>query len=202
MAVTGLILIGFVLGHMLGNLTVFAGAEKINEYAKFLKGNLPLLWGTRVVVVGSLILHVWAAVSLTGRAKAARPVAYGKKVPQASTFASRTMRVGGLLLLAFIVFHLLHFTAGVIQPAPFSETDVHANLVQNFSIPWVALIYLVAMLALGAHLFHGVWASFRTLGLVKPSGDPFKRRLAVAVAGIVWLGFTLIPSAILAGLVK
>jgi succinate dehydrogenase / fumarate reductase cytochrome b subunit len=112
------------------------------------------------------------------------------------------MRVGGVVLLLFIVFHLLHFTAGVIQPVPFSETDVYANVVGGFSVPWVAAIYLVAMVALGGHLYHGAWAAFRTLGLRRPSHNPTQRSVAVLIAVAVWAGFTAIVVAIVAGAVR
>ena len=202
MAATGLILVAFVIGHVAGNLLVFAGADALNGYSRFLKSSNEVLWGARIVLLTAVLLHIGAAYGLTRAAQAARPIGYGRKEPQAATLASRTIRVGGVVLLLFIVFHLLHFTAGVIQPSPFSETDVYRNVVGGFSVPWVAAVYLVAMAALGLHLYHGAWAAFRTLGLRRPSATPRKRTIATGVAVVVWLGFTSIPLAVLAGLVR
>jgi succinate dehydrogenase / fumarate reductase cytochrome b subunit len=202
MAVTGLILVGFVVGHVAGNLLVFAGAGHLNAYSHFLKANLEVLWAVRLVLLASVALHVWSALGLTNAAREARPIAYGKREPQSSTFAARTIRYGGVILLLFVVFHLLHLTTGTIEPAPFSETDVYRNVVSGFSVPWVAGLYLVAMVALGLHLHHGAWAAFRTLGLRPPSATPMKRSVAAVLAFAVWLGFTSIPLAVLAGLVR
>jgi succinate dehydrogenase / fumarate reductase cytochrome b subunit len=202
MAVTGLILVAFVIGHVAGNLLVFAGPAALNAYSRFLKTSAEILWPTRVVLFVAVLLHIWSAYGLTVAAVDARPVGYARKVPQAATWASRTIRYGGVVLLLFIVFHLLHFTAGVVQPAPFSETDVYRNVVGGFSVPWVAAIYLVSMVALGMHLYHGAWAAFRTLSLRPPSVTPMKRTIATGLAFVVWLGFTSIPLAVLAGLVR
>ncbi len=199
MAVTGLVMVAFVIGHVLGNLLVFRGEHAINSYAATLKGLGGALWLARGVLLASVALHVWSAVSLTRADLAARPVAYGKKQPQVATIASRTIRVGGVVLALFIVFHLLHFTTGTIQPAEFSEHDVYANMMGSFAVPWVAGLYVVAMAALGLHLYHGVWSSLRSLGLSRPSGDPLSRPVAAAVAALVWAGFTAIPVAIFAG---
>lgn len=202
MAVTGLVLVAFVVGHVAGNLLVFAGADELNAYARFLKSNLEVLWGVRLVLLSSVVLHVWSALGLTRASREARPVAYARKEPQASTFAAGTIRIGGVLLLCFVVFHLLHLTTGTIEPAPFSESDVYRNVVGSFAVPWVTGLYLVAMAALGLHLYHGAWAAFRTLGLRAPSETPMKRSVAAVVAIAVWLGFSSIPLAVLAGLVR
>lgn len=202
MAITGLVMAGFLVGHVAGNLLVFVGRDAINGYAAALKSTLPLLWGTRIALLLAVIGHVWSALRLTALNRAARPVAYKVKTPQASTVASRTMVLGGLTLLAFIVFHLLHFTVGMIEPVPFSHTDVYANMVGAFQIPWVSALYVFAMVALGGHLFHGLWSSFRTVGVTKASPNPFKRGLSIVVAVGLWLGFTIIPIGILAGAVK
>lgn len=202
MALTGLILVGFVIIHMLGNLNMFRGSDAMNGYAHLLKSNQAVLWGARSVLLLAVLGHIWSALALTQLSMAARPVGYLHKEAQSATIASRTIRVGGVVLLLFIVFHLLHFTVGAVQPAPFSETDVYRNVVGSFSIPWVAVTYMVAMIALGMHLFHGVWAAFRTLGVARPSAHPMKRQLATVVAVVVWLGFTAIPVAVLTGLVR
>lgn len=202
MGVTGLIMVGFVIAHMLGNLQIFLGAEKLNAYGAMLHGPLAeLTLALRVVLLVSVVLHIVASIQLTRLDNAARPVGYAKKEPQAATLASRTMRWGGVLLAVFIVLHLLHFTTGDIHPE-FIQGDVYHNLVSAMQTPWVAIAYLVAMVALGLHLFHGAWASFRSLGAVEPSPTPRARPVAVVVAWIVWLGFSIVPVAILFGWVR
>jgi len=210
MGITGLIGVGFVIIHMAGNLQVFIGQTKINDYGAMLHGPLAeLTWLLRIVLIVSLILHVTMVVQLTQRSAAARPIGYQKKTPQVSTLASRTMKWGGVLLLVFIVVHILHFTTETIDPAGargltdiHGNRDVYSNIVMSFRIWWVALFYIVSMLALGLHLFHGAWASVRTLGYAKPSGNPLHRTIALSVAAIVWLGFTIIPVAVIAGIIR
>ena len=200
MAVTGLILVGFVIGHMLGNLQMFQGAEKMNAYAHFLKSLGGLLWLARLVLLAAVVLHVVSAFQLTRMRAAARPVGYHKGTQkEVSTLASRTMRWGGVLLLVFIVFHVLHFTTLDIFRS-YSTTDVYGNVIHGFSIWWVTLFYVVAMIFLGLHLYHGAWASLRTLGAAKSSPNPLRRKAALVVAIVVWAGFTAIPVAVFAGL--
>lgn len=210
MAATGLIGIGFVIGHMAGNLQAFIGRDKLNAYGALLHGPLAeLLWLVRVVLIVAVVLHVLMAYQLTVRARAARPIGYHKREPQVSTWASRTMRWGGVLLLLFIVLHILHFTTGQIDPARWrgrldtaGRHDVYGNLVASFHIWWVAAFYMLAMIFLGLHLYHGSWSSVRTLGYAKPSPQPLHRRIALVIAGIVWLGFTVVPLGVLAGLIR
>ena len=202
MGVTGLIMVGFLIGHMAGNLQVFLGAERLNGYSRFLHGLGELLWLVRGVLLAALLLHIVAAVQLTRLDWAARPVGYAKHETQAATFASRTIRIGGIVLAAFIVLHLLHFTTGTLRPAPFDEHDVYGNVTGSFAIPWVAGLYMAAMVVVGLHLYHGAWSAFRTLGLSQPSANPLQRRIAGAVAAIVWLGFTIVPLGVLLGWVK
>ena len=198
MAVTGLIGVGFVIGHMAGNLQVFLGPEKFNAYAAFLKSLGGLLWLARAILLGAVILHVIAAVQLTRGRQQARPVAYRKGQKEVSTLASRTIRWGGFLLFLFIVFHILHFTTLDIFP-DYSHTDAYGNVIKGFTKWWVVLLYVVAMLALGLHLFHGAWSSFRTLGASPSSNQPLKRRVALLVALVVWLGFTIVPLGVFFG---
>jgi succinate dehydrogenase / fumarate reductase cytochrome b subunit len=203
MGITGLIGIGFVIMHSLGNLLVFRGPAAINSYSRFLKSTGELLWGLRVVLIAAVFLHVIAAVQLTRQSRAARPVAYAKQERQVATVGSRTMRWGGVLLLVFIVLHILHFTTGTIRPAGiFSGEDVYANIVNSFRIWWVALFYVVAMLALGLHLFHGAWSSVRSIGVSPPSPEPLHHRISLAIALLVWAAFTAVPIAVAAGIVR
>jgi succinate dehydrogenase / fumarate reductase cytochrome b subunit len=144
---------------------------------------------------------VIAAYQLTQRKRAARPIGYAERDPQVSTFAARTIRWGGVLVLVFIVLHLLHFTFGTIHPA-FDQKDVYGNVVAAFQVWWVALLYLIAMVVVGLHLYHGTWASLRTLGLTRPAVDPLKRRVVTVLAWTIYLGFSIIPIAVFARLVK
>ncbi|MFL5480240.1 MAG: succinate dehydrogenase cytochrome b subunit [Gemmatimonadaceae bacterium] len=203
MGITGLIGIGFVILHSLGNLLIFRGPDAINSYSHFLKNTGELLWLLRIVLIVAVILHVIAAVQLTRQSRAARPVAYVKREPQAATLGSRSMRWGGALLLLFIVVHILHFTTGTIRSAGvFSGQDVYANVVTSFRIWWVALFYVLAMLALGLHLFHGAWSSVRSIGVSPESPEPLHHRLSLALAILIWGAFTAVPVAVFAGWVR
>ena len=199
MGLTGLIMIGFLVAHMLGNLQAFLGAAKLDAYGAMLHGPLhEVVLLTRVVLLAAVALHIVAAYQLTMLDRAARPAAYARQVPQAATLASRTLRVGGVLLLVFIVYHLLHFTVGWVHPS-FIEGSVYHNLVSGLSHPVVALFYILAMLSLGLHLYHGAWSSFRSLGLSQASPHPLQRPVALGLAALLWLGFTVIPVAVLLG---
>jgi succinate dehydrogenase / fumarate reductase cytochrome b subunit len=202
MAATGIIGLLFVIGHMVGNLQVFQGAERLNAYGHLLHGPLnELVWGARVVLLVALVLHVMAAWQLTMRNRAARPVEYAARTPQVSTLASRTLRWGGVLLLAFIVYHLLDLTIGTVNPA-FLPGDVYANLLGSMQRPAIAVFYIVAMAALGLHLYHGAWSSLRTLGVAQQSVSPLKRRAALVIAVVIALGFAVVPLAVLLGAVR
>jgi succinate dehydrogenase / fumarate reductase, cytochrome b subunit len=202
MGVTGLIGLGFAVGHMAGNLQAFSGAEKLDAYGALLHGPLhELVLLARVVLIAAVILHVVAAYQLTMLSRAARPVDYATRKPQVSTLASRTLRIGGIILLVFIVFHILHFTIGSVHP-DFVEGRIYQNLSTGFAVKWVAAFYLVAMVALGMHIFHGAWSSMRTLGLAKQSATPLKRVLPVILAVVISSGFAAIPLAFLLGILK
>ena len=210
MAVTGLIWVGFVILHMAGNLQAFLGAEKLNNYAAMLHGPLEeVVWLQRVLLFVALVLHVLMAYQLTRRAAAARPVDYKVRSPQVSTMSSKLMRWGGVVLLVFIVLHILHFTTGNIDPVEYRyqghiarRTDLYSTVVSNFQIWWVTALYVSAMIFLGFHLWHGAWASIRTLGYAKPSDNPLKRRIAAGLATVVWVGFILVPLAVFAGVIR
>jgi succinate dehydrogenase / fumarate reductase, cytochrome b subunit len=202
MGATGLLMVGFLVVHMAGNLQVFLGREVFNHYAELLHTSEELLWVARLVLLVSVGLHATAAVQLTLRDRAARPTRYAKQVPQASTLASRVMRVGGLVILAFIPIHILNFTTGDLHPA-FTPGDVYGNVVYAFDQwPWLAAFYLVAMGFVGLHLYHGAWAMLRTLGIAKPSSSPLRRSVVSALAWVTTLGFISVPTAIVLGLVR
>jgi len=201
MAVTGLVMVAFLIVHMLGNLQMFEGSLKINEYSAALRRLGPLLWLARGGLLVSVILHVIAAYQLTKRKQVARPIDYADREPQVSTFASRTIRWGGVLVLIFVVLHLLHFTFGTLHPA-FDHKDVYGNVVAAFQVWWIALLYLIAMVVVGLHLYHGTWSSLRTLGLTRPAANPLRRRVVSVLTWVIYLGFSVIPIAVLAGIVK
>jgi succinate dehydrogenase / fumarate reductase, cytochrome b subunit len=202
MAVTGLILVAYLITHVLANLLVFSGPERINRYAQLLHSSGAALWGARLILLAALILHIIAATQLAIRSRAARPEPYaGGRDPQVSTFAARTIRWGGALILLFLIYHILHFTTGTAHP-DFVELNPHHNVSTGFRNPLVAAVYLLAMLAVGLHLYHGVWSSGRSLGLSQPSPRPLDRRVALVLAVFVWLGFTAIVIAGFLGLIR
>jgi len=202
MAVTGLILVAYLITHVLANLLVFNGPERINRYAQLLHSSGAALWGVRLILLAALILHIIAATQLAIRSRAARPEPYaGGRDPQVSTFAARTIRWGGALILLFLIYHILHFTTGTAHP-DFVELNPHHNVSTGFRNPLVAAVYLLAMLAVGLHLYHGVWSSGRSLGLSQPSPRPLHRRVALVLAVFVWLGFTAIVIAGFLGLIR
>lgn len=210
MAVTGLVWVGYLVLHMAGNLQAFGGQEKINAYSALLHGPAAeLLWLARAVLLVAIVLHIVMAVQLTQRARAARPVGYHGREPQVSTWSSRSMRIGGVLILAFIIFHVLHFTTRDVDPAGYATAsdaagryDIYGNVVASFQIPWVSAVYLAAMVVIGMHLWHGVWSFGRSLGVAKPTEHPLRRRVAPILALAIWLGFSLVPIAILAGIIQ
>lgn len=206
MAVTGFVMFGFVVGHMVGNLQVFAGdgGVKLNAYAHFLKATPALLWGTRIVVGLSLILHVWAAVSLRNLSSDARPVQYKFRKDVQASVPSRNMFWGGITLFFYVIYHLLHLTLGVASPiaSTFSVDNVYGNMIASFQNPALTAIYVLAMGALGMHLYHGLFSLFQTLGLNHPAYMPRIRTGAKVFGALVAAGFMSMPVAIFAGLVK
>ena len=202
MGLTGLIMIAWLVLHTAGNLQAFAGPAKLNGYSALLHGpGHELLLLSRVILLVALALHVLAAVQLTLLDRRARPVAYARKTPQAATVASRTLRWGGGLILVFLVYHLMHLTWGTAHP-DFVEADPYHNLVVGLRRPGVALFYLIGLVAVGLHLYHGAWASLRSLGAARPTPNPLHRPVALVVALGVWIGLSLIPVAVLVGWLK
>ena len=202
MAATGLVMVAYLITHVLANLLVFQGPTKINAYSAFLHGTGGALWAARLVLFVALVLHIVAAVQLADRRQDARPVGYAAgREPQVSTFAARTIRWGGALILAFLVYHILHFTVGTAHP-DFIEGNPYHNVATGFHNPIVVAVYLIAMAAVGLHLYHGIWSSGRSLGLSPPSPRPLRRTIAVALALLIWLGFTAIPLAVYSGVVR
>lgn len=201
MAVTGFILFGFVVGHLLGNLQIYLSPEKINRYAELLKSAPALLWGARLTLLASVVLHMWAALSLTRLQMAARPVKYYRKENLNSSYASRTMIWGGVIIGAFVVFHLLHFTVGSVHP-DFDHKNVYNNVILGFQVVPVSVFYIIAMVLLCMHLYHGLWSMFQTLGIEHPKYTPWIKRFAKLFAFAIAAGNISIPVAVLAGFLK
>jgi succinate dehydrogenase / fumarate reductase, cytochrome b subunit len=203
MAVTGLVLFGFVVGHLLGNLQIFLPPEKINHYSAALKALPALLWGARITLLISVGLHIWSSFQLWLLQRDARPIQYVKKANLNSTYASRTMLWSGPIILAFIIFHLLHFTFGTVHPGgPFDEHNVYNNVVTGFQVWPVSLFYIIAMIMLCYHLYHGLWSMFQSLGFSHPVYTPWLQRFAKLFAILIAAGNISIPVAVLAGFIK
>lgn len=201
MAATGVVLFGYIVGHLLGNLQVFLGREVINAYGAFLHNSPGLLWGTRVVLLVSVALHIAAATQLTLLKKKARPIAYRVKGSAGSDYAARTMIWSGIIILAFVVYHLLHLTFGSVHPS-FVEGEVYDNLIAGFRVVPTAIAYVVAVSLLGMHLYHGLWSMFQSIGVNHPRVTPKLRRIAAGTAIVIALGYISIPVAILTGVLQ
>lgn len=200
MAVTGLILFGYLIVHMLGNLQFFLGPEVMNRYAEMLHGNPPLLWGVRVLLLVSVILHAGASIQLWKLKQIARPVAYVKPGRVQATFASRTMMLSGPIIGAFVVYHLLHMTTGDAHPQ-FVPLRPFENLLTAFRNPIVSAVYVASMIFVGFHLSHGAWSMFQSVGFNHPRYTPFLKKSAAIVAWILIAGFISIPIAVITGVV-
>jgi succinate dehydrogenase / fumarate reductase cytochrome b subunit len=222
MALTGFVLVGFVVFHMYGNLKMYSGADEFNAYAAGLRTiGYPifpyeqLLWIARIILLGAVVLHIWSAYQLTIHSRASTMSSrvsgnarYGQKKTLQASYASLTMRYGGVILLLFILFHLAHLTFGWVGygPGQFAhpegtEYSTYQNVVVGFQNPLVSIFYIAAMLALGAHLYHGVWSMFQTLGWNNRNWTKVWRGLAVLIAVIVVLGNISFPIAVMAGIV-
>lgn len=201
MALSGVIFFGYVIGHMAGNLQIFLGRQKINDYAAFLHGTPSLLWGTRIVLFLSLIVHVYTGVSLAQHSRAARPVRYHVKGQRRPNVAARTMLLSGLVIAAFVLYHLLHLTTGTVHP-DFVPLKPYDNLVSGFQSTPVALVYIVAVALLGLHLYHGAWSMFQSMGISHPRYTPALRTFAAAASILLVVGFSSVPLAVMFGLVR
>lgn len=216
MAVSGCFLLLFVVGHMAGNLQIFLGREVINRYGHFLQSNPELIWPARLGLLALLALHVWSAVTLTLENRAARPVGYGEYKPVGSTYASRTMFMSGLIVFAFIVYHLLHFTVraqainltgqdfaafkeGVPGLAGHEQHDIYRMMIVGFRNVWVSLFYILGIGLLCLHLSHGVSSMFQSVGWKNEAYRPLLDGLAHVFAILIFLGYVSIPVAILLG---
>lgn len=211
-ALSGLILVGFVIGHMLGNLKFFGGLDPVtgqhtlDHYGHMLRvfasdfvGDYTFLWIVRIVLLAALFLHVLTVILLTRQNRKARAGSYSEIDYQSATFSSRSMLIGGLFLLAFVVLHILHFTTGDIHFQGFTYGEVFNNVVKAFSLWYVVVAYIFAMVWLALHLYHGAWSMFQTLGLDSPGWNNGLRTGAKVLAVILFLGFCSVPIAVYFG---
>jgi len=208
MAITGFIWFGFLVGHMAGNLKAFQGAGTFDTYAEHLRilgepilPRMGFLWAFRAFMLAAFVIHVLLSWQTSRQSWAARETKYRKKTNQNFDFASGLMRWGGVLILVFLVFHILHMTTGTVHP-DFVEGNAYHNLVTGLANPLVAGFYILAMVAILFHLYHGVWSLFQTLGANHPKYAAWRRPLAVLVSIVIFLGFISIPVAVLTGMLS
>lgn len=209
MAVSGVVLLVYVVAHMLGNLKVFQGREHLNAYAEGLRtfgapffGHGQLLWLIRIALLAALAVHVWAAWEVTRASWKARPENYHRRLElRETTYAARTMRWGAVIILFYVGYHLLDLTFGATNPA-FVPGDVYHNLLASFRRPAVVAFYIAANVAVGFHVYHGLWSGAQTLGLNRPPTDRWRRSVAAAVAVLLTVGYAVVPLAVLLGVVR
>ncbi|HEX5595389.1 MAG TPA: succinate dehydrogenase cytochrome b subunit [Micromonosporaceae bacterium] len=210
MAVTGLLLVLFLVAHMLGNLKIFAGAAEFDAYAGWLRElGSPLLptagflWLQRVLLIFAIVGHIWAATALAMRARAARPVRYAHRRPVQGSYAARTMRWGGVIIALFVVYHLLDLTTGHLNPVGNPQSP-YANVVADFTLErwYVTLAYTLAVVTLGFHLRHGLYSALRSLGQQTGRGERIARGVALAFTVTLCAGYLAVPFAVLTGLVN
>jgi succinate dehydrogenase / fumarate reductase cytochrome b subunit len=208
MAVTGVVLLLFVVGHLLGNLKVFEGPTRFNAYAEGLRaigapffGRGQVLWIVRGVLLAAVCAHCWAAIAVTRASWRARPIGYRQLAAVETTYAARTMRWGGVIIFCYVIYHLLDLTFGRVNPS-FVAGDVYHNVVASLRRWPVSLAYIAAVAAVGLHIDHGLWSAFQTLGLNRSPTPRWRRGIAGAIAGLITAGYITIPLAVLGGVVR
>ncbi len=218
MAITGLLIVGFLLGHLSGNMLMFLGKEHMNEYGVELRSLLhgAGIWVVRLGLVVIFVLHILSALKLSGRIRKARPQRYAKVTPQESTLAGRTMLLSGLLLLFYLLYHLAHFTWGIVHTDFYAHNvgyeytlanghivpDVYKMVVNSFQQPLISVLYLLAMVFTGMHMNHAIGSALQTLGLTNHRLVPVLRKAGVGLSIIIAAGFSAVPISILIGIVK
>jgi len=208
MAASGLILFFFVIGHLLGNLQMFLGPDKINTYSQFLKNLGELLWVARITLLAAVAIHIVTAVSLTLENRAARPVAYANKKYVKASYASRTMAVSGTIVLAFIIYHLLQFTLMVTHPGyqhlvdAKGRHDVYSMVVMGFSNPVISAWYILSVFLLCAHLSHGIYSALQSLGFHTETSRAWVSLWGSRFAWLLFIGYASIPLSVLLGIIK
>lgn len=209
MATSGVVLLGFTLGHLLGNMKVYAGPEEYNEYARWLRTVPLLLWGTRFALLICFGAHIWSAFALWKRNNEARSSRYMKNVDLATDYAAKTMYYSGPILLFYVAFHLLHLTFGGmifgdanllgIEGYTWEVSNPYNNMVRGFQHWPIVIPYVLGVLALGVHLFHGIWSMFQTIGANHPKYNPFRRDIAIGIAALLTIGNLSFPIAVYFG---
>ncbi len=211
MATASVLLFIYIVGHLAGNLKIFLGPDSFNHYAEWLRvAGTPLfpeqgvLWLARVVLLAALAVHVLAYVDLWLRKRRARRTRYRKFDPQVFSWTSRTMMWGGIAIFAFVLFHILHLTTGDIQPDlayEFQRGNPYENAIAGFRVWWVTGIYMVGVIALGMHLYHGLWSALQTFGINNPKYNRYRRPTAGAIAVLITIGYLSIPLAVMTGVI-
>ncbi|MFH2005620.1 MAG: succinate dehydrogenase cytochrome b subunit [bacterium] len=201
MAVTGFLLFGFLLVHMLGNAQLYLGSRQLNAYAAFLSSKPSLVWFTRITLLLAVTLHAIAAAQVWLQNRASRPIGYQMQQYRETSYAARTMIWGGPIIALFVVYHLLHFTTGHLH-GTFNKADVYGNVVAGFKVWWISAVYILANLLVGLHLFHGLWSWMQTLGMNHPKYNPWRKNLAAVFAGLIASINVSFPVAVLMGLIK
>ncbi len=203
MAVSGVVLLGFVVGHLAGNLNLYAGPEAMNGYAAALRRIPELLWGARLVLIAAFVAHVVASFQLHKRNRAARPVGYahGRK-DLTTSYAAKTMVWSGPIVLLYLIYHLAHLTFGISPGVTHDPANVYNNVVHGFQVWWISAVYIVANLALGIHLFHGAWSFMQSLGVSDPRITARRKAAAAVIAGVIVCGNLSFPLMVLAGVVE
>lgn len=213
MAVTGLVMVGFVVGHMIGNLKIFGGIDpttgiyKLNMYAAYLReigeellGHAVLLWIARLTLIGSVIIHAVSAVLLTRQNRASKPPVKVNRSYRSATIASRTMSVGGAIVAGFIIIHILHFTTGTLHLNGFVEGAVYENVYSGFQNWSFVILYTIAITAVAFHLYHGGWSLFQTLGFDSPRWNRPLRSSVKVMSAVLWIGFLAVPYSVAFGI--
>ncbi len=212
MAVSGAAIVGFLIAHLSGNLLVFGGPEKINAYGQGLRDLGPLLWVLRIGILVFFVLHIISSIYLADKNRSARPVSYAKKKSIQSTIASRTMFYSGVTILTFVIYHLMHYTFGMIQPDFYhgeyilhdgrTVHDVYSMMIHGFTNPFIVVTYLLAMTFVCMHLSHAISSAFQTLGFNHTKYNGIIKTAGIGLATILWLGYMSIPFGIMAGVLK
>jgi len=207
MALAGIVLFGYLVVHLIGNLKVFTGEQHFNEYSEWLRafgapalGHSQFLWLVRLILLAALLVHVVAYMQLWAKSRAARTVGYRKYEPEVFSRASRTMKWGGIAILLFVIYHILHLTTGDVHPQ-FEAHQAYRNLVNGFQSPLSSIIYVIGMIAVGMHLYHGLWSATQTMGWNNKNYNRLRRPIALAIALVITLGFLSVPFAVWTGLV-
>ncbi len=203
MAISGVLLLGFVFSHMAGNLLIFKGQAAMDDYAQALRelAGGAGIWVARLGLIAAVVAHIWSAISLSKQNSDARPIKYQRVANNKSTFASRSMFWGGITILLYIVYHIAHLTFGVTAPGEYVEGAVYARVVASFQVPWIVAVYLIAQVCLALHLYHGAWSFMQSLGISHPRFNHYRNAFALGFSAVTSLGFAIVPIAVIAGLV-